>query len=59
MQTAMLEKKQAKRTTTSVKSVPTFIQSTKDIMANKKKAGLDDLLEKSKEGGLGKGGKGR
>ena len=59
MQTAMLEKKRAQRTTNVVKSVPKYIQSSKTITADKKNAGLDDLLEASKEGGAGKGGRGR
>jgi len=53
----MLEKKRLERTTKVTKSVPTYIQSSKNITAEKKSAGLDELLAKSKEGGLGKGGK--
>ena len=57
MQSAMLEKKRLERTNKVSKSVPTYIQSSKNITAEKKNAGLDEMLAKSKEGGLGKGGK--
>ena len=59
MQSQMLEKKKVARTSKSVKSVPTYIQSSKHIANLKKSAGLDELLAKGKEGGLGKGGRGR
>ena len=59
MQSQMLEKKRAARTSTVTKSVPVYIQSSKNITAEKKNAGLDELLERSKEGGAGKGGRGR
>ena len=59
MQSQMLEKKKVQRTTKqSVKSVPTYVLGSKHIANLKKTAGLDELLAKGKEGGLGKGGRG-
>ena len=55
----MLEKKRVQRTSKAVKSVPMYNQSSKHIAALKKTAGLDDLLAAGKEGGAGKGGRGR
>ena len=70
MQTALLEKKkQTTKSSTSTKSVPTWIGSSKDIAAAKKNQKMIDddgneitigeMMEKSKEGGAGKGGRGR
>ena len=55
----MLEKKRVQRTTKATKSVPTYIQSSKHIATLKKSAGLDELLKAGKEGGVGKGGRGK
>ncbi len=60
MQSQMLEKRQAQRSSSAnTKTVPKYIQSSKYITAEKKNAGLDEMLERSKEGGAGKGGRGR
>lgn len=68
MQSQMLEKKREKKASTAVKSVPMYIQSSKEIAANKKNVVVRDefgeevtlstLMERSKEGGAGKGGRG-
>jgi len=58
MQSQMLEKGQTQRTTkVNPKTVPKYIQSSKYITAEKKNAGLDEMLERSKEGGAGKAGR--
>ena len=58
MQSQMLEKSQERnRGAHATKSVPKYILSSKHIVAEKKNAGLDELLEKGKEGGAGKAGR--
>lgn len=70
MQTALLEKKKTTtKSSKSTKSVPIWIGSSKDIAASKKDMKMVDdqgneitmgeMMEKSKEGGAGKGGRGR
>ena len=60
MQSQMLDKKKTERTDSlAKKSVPTFIQSSKTIANEKKKqTQLTEMMDKSKEGGAGKGGRG-
>ena len=56
----MLEKKRRTRTKTVTKSVPLYNASSKEIDKMKKNVdGVAALMEASKEGGAGKGGRGR
>lgn len=57
MQSSMLEKKRAARTQVVDRNVPFYGQSSKLLANEKKKAGLDEMLEASKEGGAGKAGR--
>ena len=68
MQSRLLEKQREVRTTKITKSVPTFNQSSKEIAQMKKSTIMKDtfgneltmaeMMERSKEGGAGKGGRG-